>query len=54
MMHLTLKRPEAPEFRGQVGWGLGKRYGMWNSRRMEGGGINYGVKKIKFFKNERF
>jgi hypothetical protein len=36
MMHLTLKRLEAPgclEIRG-----LGRRYGMWNSWRVDGGG----------------
>jgi hypothetical protein len=40
MMHLTLERLEAPA--SQVGWGwrhpcgdrgVGRRYGMWNSRR---------------------
>jgi hypothetical protein len=45
MMHLTLKRLEAPrslEVRWGEGWehsrgdrGLGRRYGMWKGQRME-------------------
>jgi hypothetical protein len=58
MMHLTLKRLEAPGSlevggRGQVGWrmgtsmwrqGVGRRYEMWNSRRVDGerGTLKYG------------
>jgi hypothetical protein len=49
MMHLTLQRLEAPgSFRGLVGWavgagdilletGVGRKYGMWNSWRMDEG-----------------
>ena len=57
MMHLTLKRLEAPgslEVRwggGGEGWGhphvdraVGRRYGMWNSQRVNARfGIKYGV-----------
>ena len=51
MMYLTLKRLEAPgrlEVRWGGGWGHPHgdrgRYGMWNSRRVDGaGGIKYGV-----------
>jgi hypothetical protein len=42
-MHLTLKRHEAPES-GEVWWGgvggLGKRYEMWNSQRVDWEGDN--------------
>jgi hypothetical protein len=53
-MHLTLKRLEAPgslEIRWDGGWGhprgdrrVGRRYGMWNSLKVDGGevGIKYG------------
>jgi hypothetical protein len=56
MMNLTLKRVEVPRslevrwYRGAV-WrhphgdrGVGRRYGMWNSQRVDGrgGGINMG------------
>jgi hypothetical protein len=51
MMHLTLKRLEAPGSL-EVRWGGGgdthvdigggRRYGMWNSQRVVGG-IKYGV-----------
>jgi len=53
-MHLTLKRLEAPgssEVRWSGGWGhphgdvVGRRYGMWNSRRIDGG--VQGVDKIR-------
>jgi hypothetical protein len=48
MMHLTHKRLEAPgnlevKYSGELGhphgdsW-VGKRYGMWKSQRMDGGG----------------
>jgi hypothetical protein len=47
MMHLTLKRLEAPQsLKARQGWGwehpredrgFGKRYGMWNSWRVDGG-----------------
>ena len=52
MMHLTLKRLEAPgslEVRWGEGrvWGhphgdkgVGRRYGMWNSRKVDQGGRN--------------
>jgi hypothetical protein len=58
MMHLTLKRLEDPEslevrwgWMGRVGVGdiyvetgrWGRRYGMCSSRRVDGGGIKYGV-----------
>jgi hypothetical protein len=52
MMHLTLKRLEAPgilEIRWGQEWGyplgdreVGRRYGMWNSWRVDGG-IKYAV-----------
>jgi hypothetical protein len=58
MMHLTLKRLQASlKFRGQVGWGVGtsmwrqglwRRYGMWNSQRVDKGGVGnkiWGVNK---------
>jgi hypothetical protein len=40
MMHLTLKRQEAPgslEARWHGGWrqGVGRRYGMWSSMRVD-------------------
>jgi hypothetical protein len=54
MMHVTLKRLEAAgrlEVRWGRGWGhplgdgVGRRCGMWNSRRVDGEaqGIEYGV-----------
>jgi hypothetical protein len=59
MMHLTLKRLEAPgslEVRWGGGWGwgnphgdrgfLGEKYRMWNSQKVDGGqgkGIKLGV-----------
>jgi hypothetical protein len=55
MMHLTLKRLEAPgslEVRWGREWGhpggdrgMGRKYGIWNSWRvdLEGWGIKYGV-----------
>jgi hypothetical protein len=54
MMHLTLKRLEAPgslEVRKGAGgasmwrWvGVGRRCGIWNSLRVDGGkGMEYGV-----------
>jgi hypothetical protein len=56
MMHLTLKRLEAIgslEVRWGEGWGhphrdrgMGRRYGIWNSRRVDGGvGLNMECKK---------
>jgi hypothetical protein len=33
------------EFRGQVGWGVGKRYGMWNSWKVDGGNKIWSLKK---------
>jgi hypothetical protein len=55
MMHLTLKRLEAPgslEVRWGGGWGhshgdrgVGRRYGMWNSQRVNGGGDK--IRKVK-------
>jgi hypothetical protein len=58
MMHLTLKRLEAPEsldIRWDGGWGhphedrgLGRRYGMWNSQRVDQGRGN----KIRSVKNK--
>jgi hypothetical protein len=56
MMHLTLKRLRAPgslEVRWGRGWGhprgdreMERRYGMWISRRMEGGNKIWSVKLI--------
>jgi hypothetical protein len=57
MMHLTFKRLEPPGSlevrwgrrrghpRGDRGGGLGRRFGMWNSRRVDRDvvGINYEV-----------
>jgi hypothetical protein len=64
MMHLTLKRLEAPgslEVRWGGGWGhshgdrvVGRRCGMWNSWRVDGGHKIWSVKnkliKIKNYK----
>jgi hypothetical protein len=59
MMHLTLKRLEAPgslEVRWGEGWGwgvetegMGRGYGMWNGKRVDRGGGNkiWNVKKNK-------
>ncbi len=54
MMHLTLKRLEAPgslEVRWGEGWehphgdrGFEKRYGMWSIRRVDGGNKIWSVK----------
>jgi hypothetical protein len=61
MMHLTLKRQEAPgslEVRWGRGWGhprgdrrVGWRCGMWNSQRVDGVGGNgiWSVKNKIFF-----
>jgi hypothetical protein len=54
MMHLTLKRTEAPvslEVRGQVGWGLEASMwrggsGMWSSLRVSGE-VGNGIWSIK-------
>jgi hypothetical protein len=55
MMHLTIERLEAPgslevKWLGGGVWtstwrqGVGRRYGMWSSRKVDGGGgIKYGV-----------
>jgi hypothetical protein len=57
MKHLTLKRLEAPgslEVRWSEGWGhphedsgVGRRYGMWNSQRVNGGNKIWSVKSKK-------
>jgi hypothetical protein len=63
-MHLTLKRLEAPgNFRGQVGWGMGtstwrqgvmRRYGIFNSWRVDGGRGVMEYKKEKRKKETTF
>jgi hypothetical protein len=62
MMHLTLKRLEAPgslEVRWGMGWGhpcgdrrVGRRYGIWNSQMVAGGGGSEGQDKIWSIKNQ--
>jgi hypothetical protein len=58
MMHLTLKRLEAPgslEVRWGGGWGhprgdrggVGRRCGMWNSRKVDGEGAENGIWSVK-------
>jgi hypothetical protein len=53
-MYLTLKRLDAPgnlevrwggngDIHVEMGQVVGRRYGMWNSQRMNEGGIKYGV-----------
>jgi hypothetical protein len=50
MMHLTLKRLEIPgslELMWGGRWGeVGRRYGMWSSRRVDGGAEN-GIWSVK-------
>jgi hypothetical protein len=56
MMHLTLKRLEVPRslevrWYGRLGHssgdkGIGRRYGMWSSRRVDGGMEN-GIWSVK-------
>ena len=60
MIHLTLKRLEDPEVRWGGGWGhphgdrgVGRRYGMWNSQRVDGGGDKiWSVKTLKNLKKK--
>jgi hypothetical protein len=56
MMHLTLKRLEAPgSLEVRWGWGsglplgtgVGRRCGMWNSLRMDRGGVGNGIWSVK-------
>jgi hypothetical protein len=46
MMHLTLKRLEAPGSLEVSWWGVGRKYGMWNSQRV-GGGAGNGLWNVK-------
>ena len=59
MKHLTLKRLEAPgnlEVRWGVGWGqsrgdmgVGRKYGIWNNRRVDRGGDGDKILSVKIF-----